>query len=193
MLKSIFKIFAGLVMIVTVLVGYIPEPQYLIELTCISNMLGGILLLIDGILNISKKSLPTNLYLNICLCILVVFFVCIGSLSGFYKFNFSGAFFFLHVINPILFVACYLFFCNDTNKKIKHILIAPILIILYLLFDYIQCNFTGAFVYGFVTPEQISLVYSAIIGIIIYMFMCLLAFGLLKANKHMHKNRNYIC
>lgn len=192
MFKSIFKIFAGLVMIVTVLVGYIPEPQYLIELTCISNMLGGILLLVDGILNINNKNLPTSAYLNICLCILIVFCVCIGSLSGFYKFNFSGAFFFLHVINPILFIACYLVFCNDTNKKISHIFIAPVLMILYLLFDYIQCKFTGAFVYGFVTPEEIPLVYAAIIGIIIYMSMCLLAFGFLKINKHMH-NRNVIC
>lgn len=190
---SLFKILVGSCIIATVVVGYFPEPQYLIELTCISNMLGGLLLLIDGILNIRRKNLPTYLYLNVCLCIFIVFVVCMGGkLSGFFKFNFNGAFFFLHVINPILFIICYLFLCNDTGKKIKQVLTAPILMILYLLFDYIQCQFTGAFIYGFVTLEQLSLVYASIIGIGTYMFMCLLAFALLKSNQHIHKSKNCI-
>ena len=52
MYKGIVQLVIGLMMIVTLLVGYLPIPEYLVELTCISNMLGGVLLTIDGILSI---------------------------------------------------------------------------------------------------------------------------------------------
>lgn len=96
-------------------------------------------MLIDGILNvIKKKSLPSSFYLNIAISILVVFLVCMGSLAGAYKFNFKGAFFFMHVINPIAFVICYMIFVNERDRKIRFVLTAPIMIMLYFLFDYIR-------------------------------------------------------
>lgn len=42
MTKNIVKIGIGVLMVVSVLVGYIPQPEYLVELTCISNTLGGL-------------------------------------------------------------------------------------------------------------------------------------------------------
>lgn len=73
MYKGIVQLVIGLMMIVTLLVGYLPIPEYLVELTCISNMLGGVLLTIDGILSIcGKKNLSSNLYRAVCVCILTV-------------------------------------------------------------------------------------------------------------------------
>ena len=37
MKTNIIKIVLGVIFIVTVLIGYIPQPQYLVEMTCISN------------------------------------------------------------------------------------------------------------------------------------------------------------
>lgn len=134
MMKSAVKIAAGLWMVVNVLIGYIPQPEYLVELTCVSNSLGGLLLLADGILNIKKKkSLPNSFYLNVAVSILVVFLVCMGSVAGAYKFNFKGAFFFMHVVNPIAFVLCYMFFVNERDRKIRFVLTAPIMVMLYFL------------------------------------------------------------
>ena len=111
MFENIVKIAVGLLMIVTVLIGYIPQPEYLVELTCVSNTLGGLLLLADGIRNTAKKKkFPNSLYLNAAVSILMVFLVCMGSLTGVYSFNFRGAFFFMHVINPIAFIVCYILF-----------------------------------------------------------------------------------
>lgn len=190
MKKSMIKIIIGLVMIATVVVGYLHEPENLIELTCIANMLGGVLLFIDGILNIIGKKKPiSNLYMNVCICIFMVLIVSFGGLSGIYKLNFKGAYFFLHVINPITFITCYMFFCNDYKKKIRFVLTAPILMIIYLLFDYIQCQFTGKFVYGFVEPKDMSLFYALITGIVIYIFTCLIACGLFGLNKLIHRKQ----
>ena len=77
MIKNIVKTAVGLLMIVVVLIGYIPQPEYLVELTCVSNTLGGLLLLSDGILDITKKKkVPNSFYLNVAVSILMVFLVC---------------------------------------------------------------------------------------------------------------------
>lgn len=188
MIKNIVKIAVGLLMIVNVLIGYIPQPEYLVELTCVSNTLGGLLLLTDGILNvIKKKSLPSSFYLNIAISILVVFLVCMGSLAGAYKFNFKGAFFFMHVINPIAFVICYMLFVNERDRKIRFVLTAPIMIMLYFLFDYIRSRVTGKFVYGFVEPGKVTFFYAIIAGLVIYVFMYLFGLSLFALNRLVHK------
>lgn len=189
--KAIVKIIIGLAMLVTVFIGYISQPQYMIELTCISNTFGGLLLIADGVLNILKrKNIPSALYMNVCLCILTVFLVCMVSLTGIYKFNFKGAFFFLHGTNPIVFAICYMLFCKDYESRLskaKLVLISPILMIMYLFFDYIQCQFTGNFVYGFVKAEKLPIHYALITGGIVYGLMCLSAYGLSSINRRIHR------
>lgn len=188
MRRNIIKIFVGLMMIITVLIGYIPQPTYLMELTCISNMLGGLLLLVDGVLGIIKREFHLNsFYLNIAVSIFVVFLVCIGSLTGTYKFNFNGAFLFLHVINPIAFLSCYMIFVNERDRNIKSIMNSSTMIMLYLLFDYIYYQFTGKFVYGFIELSNTSLIGIITGGIIIYAFMCLFSLIPFTINKFFHK------
>ncbi|MBD5524868.1 MAG: hypothetical protein HDR04_10720 [Lachnospiraceae bacterium] len=190
MIKNIIKISVGMLMIITVLIGYIPQPEYLVELTCISNTLGGLLLLADGTLNIiKKKNFPNSFYLNVAVSILMVFLVCMGSLTGIYNFNFKGAFFFMHIINPLVFAACYMLFVNEQSHKIRFTLTAPVMIMMYLLFDCIRFQFTGEFVYGFIEPEELTFFNVLIAGIVIYIFVCLLGLGLFALNRLVHKNR----
>ena len=47
----------------------------------------------DGIANLSGKSVPGVLYRNRAAGIFVVFTICMGSLSGLYHMNFKGALF----------------------------------------------------------------------------------------------------
>lgn len=188
MIKNIVKITVGVLMVVCVFIGYIPQPEYLVELTCISNTIGGLLLFVDGIRNIrKKKNFPGIFYLNVTVSIFMVFLVCMGSLTGIYKFNFKGPFFFLHVINPIAFIVCYTLFVNEQGRKIRFALTAPIMIIVYFLFDYIYCQFTGKFVYGFVEPEDFSFFYAIIAGFVLYIFVSLLGLCLFALNRFVHK------
>ena len=183
-MKSVLKILTGLFMLVTVAVGYIPIPEYLVEFTCMSNSLGGILLIIDGILNFKDKNIPEFLYLNVCAGILFVFLICLGSLSGMYHMNYSGAFFFLHATNPILLILFYILTAKKTSaKKLKLLLLSPVLMLEYLLFDFILGNCRGYFVYGFVTPEELSLVAAAIVGVVMYGIILLFSWLLLALNR----------
>lgn len=191
MIKNVIKIVVGTLMLICVLIGYIPQQEYWVELTCISNMLGGWALVVDGILNlIKKKNIPNAFYLNVTVSILMVFFVCMGSLTGMYKFNFKDAFFFMHVVTPIIFAVCYMFFCDENKRKIKSVLSAPIMSMAYFLFDYIRCQFTGNFVYGFVEPEEVTFLFAIVTGAILYIFLSLFGLGLFAMNRRVHKNSN---
>ena len=185
---GLIKIIIGITMPIAVLIGYLPIPEYLVEFTCFSNTLGGILLITDGILNLRGKQVPSVLYRNIATGIFFVFAICMGSLSGAYHMNFAGAFFYLHAISPVLFILCYIFFCSEPKEKmIKKLLPTPILMMVYLLFDYILGNIRGSFVYGFFTPEEVGIVDALIIGIVIYAMMCAVGALFLFLNKLAHK------
>lgn len=110
-----------------------------------------------------------------------------GSLSGAYKFNFNGAFFFLHVINPIAFLIYYMLFVNEHDRKIKFALAAPTMTMTYFLFDYIQYQFTGKFVYGFIEPEKLTLAWAVIAAIVIYALLYLFGLFLFMLNRLVHK------
>lgn len=190
MMKHIVKIAVGFLMLAVVCIGYLPQPAYLIELTCVSNTLGGFLLLADGILGITKKQARLNaFYLNVSVSILTVFLVCMGSLTGMYRFNFSGAFFFLHVINPIAFVACHLLFVNEQSRKLRFVLTAPIMTMAYLLFDYIRAQVTGEFVYGFLSPEALTPAWAILAGIALYALLSVLSLPLFALNRLVHKRK----
>ena len=193
MIKNIIKVVAGLLMIVSVLIGYMPQPEYLIELTCISNTLGGVLLFADGILGITKKKICSNsLYLNITVSIFIVFLICAGSLFGSYNFNFSGAFFFLLIINQIIFVCFYMIFVNEQGRKMRCVLMAPTMTMVYLLFDYVRYRLTGEFVYGFIENEEFIFTWVIVAAIITYAFMYLLSLSLFALNRFVHKREETI-
>ena len=189
-LQAALKIFLGILMITTALWGYIPSPSpiFFAEFTFISNTAGGIMMLTDGILNLKGKSLPRILHLNVGAGLLLVFLICIATLATPTPFNFGGAFFFLHVINPLAYTLSYIFLCKDqASSTLRHLLAVPIFSASYMLFDYILGNIRGRFVYGFFLPEDLPFWQAALIEIIIFLMM--MAFGLIlyTLNKKMHK------
>ena len=57
----------------------------------------------------------------------------------------------------------------------------------YFLFDYIRCQFTGEFVYGFVSPEELTLFYAIITGVIMYLVIALFGLSLFALNRITHR------
>ncbi len=187
------KILFGIMLTATAIWGYSPLPcEYFAEFTFISNTLGGILLLIDGVLNLTGKTVPKILYLNVGVGIFLVFLICLATLATPNPFNFGGAFFFLHVINPVVFVLSYIFLCSDNAEStFRHILAVPLLTSAYLIFDYILGNIRGRFVYGFFLPETLPVWMAALIGFVVFIVMMLLGLVLFKMNKKVHKNSDF--
>ena len=104
MKKNCIYMAVGALLIITTAIIYIPKfiKQGLngIELTFIANFITGILLIVGGLYGMAlKKHLAQEYYLasnGVLLCVMLVSLFCWGEA------NFSGAFMFLHLINPII-------------------------------------------------------------------------------------------
>ena len=183
------KIAIGVIMAAAVLIGYLPIPQCMVEFTFITNTLGSLLIICDGIMDLNGKSVPGVLYRNVCAGIFFVFAICMGSLSGAYQMNFEGAFFMLHVVTPILFIAGYIFLYDDNDgKAVAKLLTTPILMIVYMLCDFILGKTGGSFVYGFFRPDEVSITDALIIGAVFYVMMFAIGALFLFLNRAVHKN-----
>ena len=178
------KIVLGILFIASVVYSYYEIPQYLIEGTCVSNSLGGILLIVDGILEFKNKRVPMLIWQMELGFIMTVYLLC-ALLTGFkiFSFNFDGGFMFLHSINPLILFAIYLFTLRLDIGKGKEIIrrsfIAPLLIMAYLLFDLIRHQITGEFVYGLI-PNNSSVLIMLLFGAGAYIGEVVLNYGLLK-------------
>ena len=186
------KIIVGLFIILTTLGGYKFQSSYMHELTFISNFSCGLLLLLDGLISLTrKKALPAILYQFVLPCILTVFCTVFFKIFGWYDFNFSGMFFFMHGINPILVLIMYLFTTKlelkDKKDYVRRIFITPAMVMCYLLFDYIRFLITGNLVYGLVSTESLTFVKAAIIGIVYYASIAFMSYGLLVLKLYVQK------
>ena len=104
--------------------------------------------------------------------------------------NFEGAFFYLHALSPVLFILCYILFFNDREGMVvKKLLVTPVLMLLYLLFDFVLGKFRGSFVYGFFEPDEVSIPDALIIGAVFYLMMFAVGALFLFLNKLAHKNK----
>ena len=175
---AVFEIVLGILMPVMAIIGYFPEPELVVEFSCLSNVVTGIWLIIDGILKLKGKELPVRIFGNACVGLFVVFAICMGSLTGAYKMNFKGAFMFLHVISPILVMLFYIIFCDDSKGKvIFKLLLNPVFLMIYFLFDFILGKARGYFVYGFFDAPGFGILHALIFGVVVYIL--LFAFGAL--------------
>lgn len=185
-IKAYVSIALGILFCGSALIGYMPIPEYAMELTCISNLCIGILLVCTGI-NIlrNKKKIPGILYQ---MWLAAILFVCIISCVG--HFNFQGAFFFLHLVNPLVFLVYYVIFIEDTPKG-KKILLTPMPVMGYLIFDYIIGMVRGTFVYGIFEVHRIGL--TAILGIAcgVYFFVLMIAVITQSINQKVWEMRSF--
>ena len=174
----VFEIVLGILMPVTAIIGYFPEPELVVEFSCLSNVVTGIWLIIDGILKLKGRELPVRFFGNSCVGLFVVFAICMGSLTGAYRMNFRGAFMFLHVVFPIIVMLFYIIFSDDSKGKvIFKLLLNPVFLMLYFLFDFILGKARGYFVYGFFDEPGFGILQALIFGVVVYIL--LFAFGAL--------------
>lgn len=184
------KILIGIEIIFTVIWGYPLSGggEYMYELTCLSNLAGGILLILDGILY--KKRQIGLIYPYVLTCILPVFFITvICTIFNIAHFNFSGGFFFMHAINPLVILAFFTFF-YPVNKKRENIIViftSPLPILLFLLFDLIRFYIRGELIYGLIPKEAMQVWIVILIGLIVYALIAFLAFGLLSLRKSTYR------
>ncbi len=184
------SLFLSAIFFITVLIEYIPTPQDIIEFTFLANFGISILLLLTALkLFRNKKNFPSIVFHTSLVLIMLVFIICLIGLSGIYQTHFEGEFFFLHAVNPVLFL-CYSVIFVEKISRWKSLLLIPIWVIFYLLLDVIYGIIRGKFIYNLFETETINLIKLAGAGILSYNFVLLT--GLLSLLLHSFLRHIYL-
>lgn len=96
----------------------------------------------------------------------------------------------MHLVNPLVFLVYYVIFIEDTPKG-KKILLTPMPVMGYLIFDYIIGMVRGTFVYGIFEVHRIGL--TAILGIAcgVYFFVLMIAVITQSINQKVWEMRSF--
>lgn len=187
--RLISKFLIAGILLATVLIGYIPIPEYIKELTCISNFSIGLMFLVAGVRQLlGRDEFPNWVYSCGLVTIMLVFLICMFSLTGLYHMNFKGVFLFLHAINPLLVLAYYLVFVDEKHLgNARSILFTPCIALVYLLVDYIVGEIAGKFVYGFFEPANLSIFLALLVGLGVYALLVAVGYALYFINRRIRK------
>lgn len=186
---KVFKIVLGSLFILSVIYAYWGIFSYMYECTCISNLLCGIVLICDGVFGLFNKKFPNIMYHFVLPCICGVYLISTLTVTILGEgFNFSGGMMLLHATNPIIFLLMYLFAKEPlVIKNNKHnlflVFTSPLCFMSYLLFDLFFYVITGKTVYGLLGDNP-NLLIIVLVGIIAYIFMLALSFGLITLKKY---------
>lgn len=123
-IRNIFNLILGMLFISTTILGYYKHISCLSEYCFVSGMIVGLIFIISFIYYINKKKFfPEWIYAN---CVVAIVIILIATII--LKLRLEGAFWFIHIINPVLLFLYWITFCN--HNKIKN----QVLIITNLVF-----------------------------------------------------------
>lgn len=192
---NITKIIFSIFIIFVTLWQYRTKWEWWFEFTFISSIVMSCVILIDGIINIANKRLfvPSIIYELLMPCMFANFCTIIAAIFIDWV-NFKWPYIFLHIVNPLFAMATYIF---TTKVKIKskfdywlRILLSPIALLIYGLFDVIRFIYTGFYMYGLM-PKSWPVSLTMLLGTAIIMVLgILITWGLLQVNLTINKMLN---
>ncbi len=171
-IRNICDLLLGLLFISSVIIGYYKDIRYMSEYCFISGMLVGSIFVTSFFFGVFKKKvLPTWLYFDcmISIIIILVATIVIGL-------SLEGAFWFIHIINPILLFIYWIVFCNHMEiKKALWVLTDIVFPICYFVFAFILwktvgiCPFPASLILVNSSPLQVGLG----VGLVVVIFIAL--------------------
>lgn len=168
------------------ILGYANDISHMSEYCFISGMVVGIIFFASFLRQQKQDmALPVCVYLACFIDIFVIFIatVAIGL-------NLEGAFWFIHIINPIVIAFYWFIFCDQRSMNWKGTFSVVVYPLLYMLFAFILFKISGK------CPFPASLIfmdYSGIVPLIIIIVLGTILWGLgyilHMLNKLIRKNR----
>lgn len=183
-IKICFAFALAFVFVFTAIYSYADDLKYTYELTFLSNISTGLFLLVVGILWLCNKSVPQFLFLDFTILLLIVFGVCMAFVA---EFNFAGGFAFLHIVNPLLMLAFYLFLSNQSKIKWQFLFTILAMPIIYMIFALIFGATTGNYIYFFLDYTKYGVGYTLLFVLGIAVGLVAVGTGLYFLNRQIHK------
>ena len=138
--KPIAELVLGILFIVMSVLGYYKEPVHMWEYCFLSGMTVGVILIVSFLLGVlNKKPLPDWVFLACATDILIILIATVAV-----GLNLEGAFWFIHIINPILLLAFWLVFCDGRKiSKLLHYGSVLLFLFTYAVVSFIRLKATG--------------------------------------------------
>ena len=166
------------------LIGYWRIPFLMVELTFMSNLLTGLLYGAGFALAWMGRRLSPML--SFC-CTIVLLMVCLVSLAFAGEMNFSGAFFFLHILNPLFVLLHWLLFCDHNKSKRGMALCALLFPAAYFTFAFFFGRATGEYLYPFLNADANGVPFVLLFAAVTGVSLAVLSFALFFFNRWLHR------
>ncbi len=155
----------SILFILSVILGYYKDFSHMSEYCFISGLLVGITFFISY-LHQQKREKPLNVCIYLA-CMVDIFVIFIATVS--IGLNLDGAFWFIHIINPIILMIYWFVFCDQRIMNWKGSLSVVVFPLLYMLFAYVLFKISGS------CPFPASLIFMDYTGFIPVAILVVLA------------------
>ena len=155
----------SILFIISVILGYYKDFSCMSEYCFISGLLVGITFFISY-LHQQKHEKPLNACIYLA-CMVDIFIIFIATVS--IGLNLDGAFWFIHIINPIILVIYWFVFCDQRIMNWKGTLSVVLFPLLYMLFAFVLFKISGS------CPFPASLIFMDYTGLIPLVILVVLA------------------
>ncbi|MBQ7359140.1 MAG: hypothetical protein IJW63_03475 [Lachnospiraceae bacterium] len=161
----------SILFITSVILGYYKDISHMTEYCFVSGILVGIIFFISFIWQQRREtSLPACVYLA---CLVDIFVIFIATIV--IGLNLEGAFWFIHIINPIAILFYWFLFCDERSMDWKGTLSVVAYPLLYMSFAFILFKTSGK------CPFPASLIfmdYRGIVPLLILIVLAIILWGL---------------
>lgn len=155
----------SILFILSVILGYYKHLSHMSEYCFISGLLVGITFIISYLYQ-QKCEKPLNACIYLA-CVVDIFVIFIATVS--IGLNLDGAFWFIHIINPIILMIYWFVFCDQRIMNWKGSLSVVVFPLLYMLFAYVLFKISGS------CPFPASLIFMDYTGFIPVAILVVLA------------------
>lgn len=176
----------SILFILSVILGYYKDVSHMTEYCFVSGLLVGITFF-ASYLHQQKHDKPLNACIYLA-CMVDIFIIFIATVA--IGLNLDGAFWFIHIINPIILVIYWFVFCDQRIMNWKGTLSVVLFPLLYMMFAFVLFKISGS------CPFPASLIfmdYSGFIPLVILVVLAIilwvLGYILHMLNKLIRRNR----
>jgi len=185
-IRKYIDLVLSILFVVSSIFGYYKDISHMSEYCFISGIVTGIIFFVSFLRQQKKNmALPICVYLA---CFIDIFIIFIATVA--IGLNLEGAFWFIHIINPIVIAFYWFIFCDQRSMNWKGTFSVVLYPWLYMLFAFILFKISGK------CPFPASLIfmnYSGIASLIIIIVLGTILWGLGNIlhmlNKLIRKNR----
>lgn len=155
----------GILFISSVILGYYKDVSHMSEYCFISGLLAGAVFFASYFYQ-QKYEKPLNacIYLS---CMTDIFIIFVATVL--IELNLDGAFWFIHIINPIILAIYWFIFCDQRTMNWKYTVSVVVFPLLYMLFAFVLFKMNGS------CPFPASLIFMDYSGFIPLVLLVVLA------------------